>query len=219
MNIIAIFFIVIGLLFLALVALIIFAVIDWRGFFVRKFGPDISKGLAHIQLNGVWVYRESNLIYQGDDAISYVREVKTPDGPEYVTDIVPHKDSKGQQIPIDYDEYTGARVYRVEPGGTIGLPDRGSPPAVDYPARLVSAHVLDRTAARYAASVSSETPMNWKPLIFGGIAVVVIAGIILLLFINGVIKLPGTSQTTPDQPPAASDQVGPTDNISGPVGE
>lgn len=159
-----------------------FAFFDWRAWVIRKVGPNKKKGLAHILEDGVWKYRESWLIFEGDDAMSYARQVKYDGFTVDVVDIVPNA------IGFDYDEYTGERLYRVRPGGCIGYSDRGEAPAVDYPAELISTHVLDRTVSNYAASVNADDEFNWKPIIVGGIVLIVAA--LVVLFATGIIPSP-----------------------------
>lgn len=201
MNIIATLFIVIGILFIGNIGLIIFKAIDWQAIFVRKYGNNYKKGLAHILLGDVWIYRESSLYFVGDDAMSYSRVTNINGKDEITEDIVPNA------IGFDYDEYTGARVYRIQPGGTIATSDRSDGPKVDYPARLISVHTLDRTVANYASSVNDEEPFNWKPVIIGVVTILVIAIIAGTLIATGVIKLPGVQpqQTTESQTEAAPD--------------
>jgi len=183
--------VIMGVLILTFFAIGLIRLIDWRAFFVRRYGHDYKKGLAHIIVNGVGVYRQSTMIHEGTDAMTYQRQSVIASEKKYVYDIVPHKDKNGNDIPMDYDEYTGYRLYRVEPGGSIGYPDRFNAPVVDYPEELISAHILDRTVIDYCASVNIDKEMNWKPLLIGGIVliIVVIAG----LFLFGVIKAPDAS--------------------------
>jgi len=200
------FFIIIGVLVFMLIVTGIIAFIDWRALIVRRFGPDYRKGLAHIQINGVWIYRESELIFEGDDAMTYSRQLTADGGKTYVEDIIPNK------IGFSYDEYTGARLYRVEPGGCIGYSDDGAAPAVDYPAELISVHVLDRTASSYAASVNAESEFNWKPVLIGAADII---ALVVILFSTGVIKLPGSA--APASPPAQTQTVPASENVTGPV--
>jgi hypothetical protein len=202
------FFIIIGFLLLLLAVIGVIAFVDWRALIVRRYGPDYRKGLAHIQVNGVWIYRASALIYEGADAMTYSRQVDIAGKPGYVEDIVPNA------IGFSFDEYTGARMYRVQPGGCIGYSDDGNAPAVDYPAELISVHVLDRTASSYAASVNAESDFNWKPFVIAGIAAVIV--ILVILFSTGTLKLPGMPAPG-TEPPAQTQTVPATENQTGPV--
>lgn len=205
MNIWVVFFLIVGFLVLLLIGIGILAFVDWRAIIIRKFGPNYKKGLAHILYNGTWTYRESSLIFEGDDAMTYSREVIIDGQRTFVNDIVPNS------IGFAYDEYTGARLYRVQPGGTIGFSDEGVAPAVDYPAELVSCHVLDRTVSNYASSVNAEAGgFPWKLLVFGAVAGVLIAGI---FFFTGIIKPPST--LPPSAPASQSAPASPTITPSG----
>lgn len=188
MSLMTVIWFLIGFLLLLIALFTFLAFFDWRAFMIRRVGPDYRKGLAHIEINGVWVYRESALIFEGTDAMTYSREVKVGGIKFFVNDIVPN------ELGFSYDEYTGARIYRVMPGGSIGYSDDGKAPAVDYPAELISVHVLDRTVSNYAASVNAGNEFNWKPLIIGGI---VLIAVVVILFTTGIFKFPGSHQVTP----------------------
>lgn len=185
-------------IFLGVLLIVIgfFAFFDWRAWMIRRVGPDYRKGLAHIQLNGVWVYRASRLIYESPDAMTYARETDVDGQRMIVNDIVPNA------IGFSYDEYTGMRVYRVQPGGCIGYSDDGNAPEVDYPAELISCHVLDRTVSNYAASVNAEGGFNWKPLIIGGI---VLVAVVVFLFSSGLFNF--SSPATPDTGQTANQTI------------
>lgn len=195
MSIMTVLWLILGILVFAVIIVGLMAFIDWRAFFVRRFGSNYKKGLAHINLDGAWLYRESNLFYEGDLAITYTRREK--DGSRS-DDIVPHA------IGFDYDEYSGARVYRVMPGGSIGFSDTHAGPVSDFPAALISAHVLGQTAEKLSTSVNSEEPgFNFKPYILVALGIILIlAG----LFLTGVIKLPSAPLQT--ETPAAAPAPG-----------
>lgn len=192
MSIMTVFVIICIVLGVLIIVTGFLAFFDWRAFLIRRIGANYRKGLAHIQLNGVWVYRSSTLIYEGTDAMTYEREVKIGGHKAIVNDIVPNK------IGFSYDEYTGERIYRVNPGGCIGYSDDGNAPAVDYPEELISVHVLDRSVSNYAASVNSEGGINWKPILIGGVIVI---AVVVVLFMSGFFNFsgpatPGTENQT-----------------------
>jgi len=202
MTIYTVMIIVCVVLVLALIVFSVLAFWDWRGWMIRKVGADYRRGLAHIKANGVWTYRESKLIYEGSDAMSYIREVDIEGKKEIVTDVVPNG------VGFSVDEYTGSRVYRVQPGGTVGYPDDGNAPAVDYPARLISTHVLGRTAVQFASSVTADNSFNWKPILIIGVFVVIAAVVAFFLFKPG-IATPATStpKQTETNTPAQTEQL------------
>lgn len=197
-----------ALVFLLIVIGLI-AFVDWRAIIVRRFGPDYKKGLAHIKVGGVWTYRESTLLWEGDDAMTYYRETLKDGKVVIVDDIVPNA------IGYSYDEYTGRRQYRVQAGGTIATSDDGGVPVVDYPSELISVHVMDRTVSNYAASVNAEGGFNWKLLLIG--AAVSFALIAFLLF-TGIIKLPAGNSPATTPAPATAPAPSTTPPVSGPVG-
>lgn len=202
MNVMMLFWIIVSFLVFLLILIGLFAFIDWRALIIRKFGPSYKKGLAHIQIDDAWFYRESELVYQGDDAMTYSREVEIDGQKVIFNDIVPNA------IGFSYDEYTGRRQYRVNPGGVIGYSDDGDAPAVDYPSALISCHVLDRTVSNYASSVNAESEFNWKLILYGAIAGAILIAVVL--YFGGILKIPSTqpvneeeskpTQTAPLQP-------------------
>jgi len=206
MSIVTAFCLIVGFLVFLLIVIGLLAFIDWRTIIVRRYGSNYKKGLAHILYDGVWVYRESVLIFEGDDAMTYSREAVIDGQKVFVNDIIPNS------IGFAYDEYTGARLYRVRPGGTIGYSDTGNAPAVDYPSELVSCHVLDRTVSNYASSVNAEAGgFNWKLLFYGAIAGVLLAG---LLFFSGIVK-PPSAGNIPGSPAQSAPAQAPTITPSG----
>ena len=194
MSLMAIFWVIASFLLIAIIVLITLAVWDWRAWMVRKVGHDYRRGLAHVKRGDTWVYRESWLYYAGNDAMSYARYVTHGKVKTCVFDIVPNK------IGFAYDEYTGARVYRMQPGGVIASSDDGNAPSVDYPEKLISAHVLDRTSVDLALSVTTgETGTNWKMIV--GLAVILvvvgIAGFAIFQSMRPVPALPADNVTNP----------------------
>lgn len=210
MSITTLFIIVIAALIVILIIVGLIAFVDWRAIIVRHFGPDYKKGLAHIRIEGVWVYRESKLVYEGNDAMTYSRKIGKD---RYQDDIVPNA------IGFRYDEYEGCRVYRVQPGGSVATSDDGEAPVTDYPSGLLSTHILDRTAVNYASSVNAEGGIDWKKvLIITGLAALVIVAI---LYFTGALKLPGTPAKTnaPNiSPPVTTPAIPTTQPQSGPAG-
>lgn len=181
-----------SLLFITIIATVIIAV-DWRAFFLRRYGEDYTKGLAHINLNGKWLYRNSELIYESDLACTYARM----DGKAGVIydDIVPNA------IGYDYDEYTGRRVYRAIPGAAVCTSDCGDAPAVNIPAALISTDTLGKVSVLIATSVQGmNKPFNWKPFIIVGLLIIALVG---AGFASGIIKLPYPA-TAPVQTAPAS---------------
>lgn len=206
MNIYLVFALILGFLVIAVIVTGLLAFIDWRAVIVRRFGHDYKKGLAHILYKGTWVYRESTLVFEGDDAMSYLRETIIDGEKRYIADIVPN------EIGFSYDEYTGARIYRVRPGGCIGYSDDGEAPDVDYPAELIAPHVLDRSVTNYALSINVKGGgFNWKLIIYGFIAGIII---VAAVFYTGILKPPTTAQE-PAQPPTEQSQPPPTINPAG----
>jgi hypothetical protein len=188
-------------LFVLLVIVIVLAVWDWQAWLRRKFGNNYVHGLAHINFGGQWVYRESELWYKGDDAMSYIRKLDVPDvnGKNFTADIVP------ASIGFDYNQNTGRRVYRIQPGGTVATSDNTDHPVTDYPSELISVHIIDRTATKYIQTVSGK-----KASSAGIIAIVVL---FLLVIIAGGIFITTKNKPAPAQPPAA------TANATAPAGD
>lgn len=205
MNIIVILWIIVGILGAAIPIGLFFAFFDFRAWMIRRVGPDYRRGLAHIKVQNTWVYRESDLIYEGDTAMTYIRRVTIDGKKTFTEDIVPHS------VGFTPDEYTGARVYRVQPGGSIATSDDGDPPKIDYPAKLLSHYILGRTAIEYAQTVKDGEGVNFRPLVIGAVVLVIVG--IIVLFATGIIPSPlhqlkpatGTTanitQTIPQQGP------------------
>jgi len=195
MNMLLVALIVLAVLFgITVIIAVIFAV-DWRAFFLRRFGEDYTKGLAHIKVEGKWLYRESELVYESDIACTYAR-LDEKSG-VICDDIVPHS------IGFAYDEYTGRRVYKALPGAAVCYSDDGDAPPVNIPASLISTDTLGKIAVHLATSVKgARGPFNWKPLIFIGLILVILVGGAL---VTGVIKLPLPAPHTAPAAPATSD--------------
>lgn len=193
-------FIILGILVLVLIVALVFAFWDWRKWLMRKFGPNYQHGLAHIKLGNIWVYRESELFWPGDDAMSYVRKLDTPgpDGKSFTTDILPNK------IGFDYHEGTGRRVYRMQPGGTIATPDNTDAPVTDYPSELISVHIEDRTAAKYIQTVSGKKASNAGVWILGILLAAILIGGAIYLLTN---RAPAPAPSTP--PPVTANATAP----------
>jgi len=183
------------LLFLAVIVGAI-AVVDWRKFFIKRYGTNYKNGLAHIIKDGVSVYRDSSLLFVSDIAMTYVMN----DGGALSDHIVPNK------IGFTYDEYTGARLYRVAYGGTVAQSDEIGAPAVDFPSALISSHVLSATVHKLATSVNSDDAgFNIKPYV---LAAVLVVAVVAVLFFTGVIKVP-TGAAVPRTPPAQTQTTPP----------
>jgi len=184
MNILLIVVIILGVVLFAIMTLLVIKGIDWRAFFVRRYGEDYRKGLAHINVNGKWLYRESELVYESDIACTYTRITATG---EMLDDIVPN------EIGYDYDEYTGRRQYRVVPGAIVAYSDNGDAPAVNMPSALLSTETLGRIAYGLATSVNNGgNSLNWKLII---VIAAIIGFVFVGLFLSGVIKSPGQNST------------------------
>jgi hypothetical protein len=203
-------------LFFVLVVVVILTVWDWRAWLVRKYGPNYKHGLAHIEVNGVWLYRESELVHDSDIAATYLRKVKHDGADVFVGDIVPKRDAAGNEIHYGYDEYSGRLTYRVRPGAVVACSDDGDAPATDFPSELLSPYLLDRNSTNFASSVNSEKTAPW-----GTIAVIAVIVIVLIvgLFATGVLKMPknGAAPTANVTAPAPATAPAATP-VSGPVG-
>ena len=196
MNGFVIVIIVLVVLIILCLGLISVKMIDWRTFFVRRYGPDYKKGLAHIKYDGKWVYRNSELVYESPIAATYTR---ITDAGEIQDDIVPNK------IGFSYDEYTGRRQYRVIPGGAVAFSDDGEAPAVNFPAGLISLDTLGKLAYDLATSVKTgPEPFNWKPFIIVGVVLILVVG---GLFGFGVINIPNPGPAPAAMTPATTENT------------
>lgn len=176
--------VIIVILFVLNILGVVIFVVDWRAFFLRRYGQNYKKGLAHIKVGENWLYRESELIYESDIAMTYIREVRKG---VFIDDIVP------AVIGFDYDESTGRRQYRIPPGGGIAISDDGEAAAVDFPTSLISTDTLGKVADSFARSVNagSEFPLKW----------VVMAAIIGAAIFGGIFFM-NTINRQPAAPPA-----------------
>lgn len=198
MNPLIIAIIALGVLFFAVVVLLIIFGVDWRAVFVKKWANDYTVGLAHVQLNGEMVYRNSYLIYESPRACTYTRQLE--DG-QYTDDIVPH------EIGYSYDEYTGRRLYRAFPGGSVCVSDDAEKPAADFPAALIAVDTMGKISDKINKSVTMDAPgFPWKAVLI--ILAVVIIGV-AALFGTGIVKLPMPQQQQPGATEPAQPNTGP----------
>jgi hypothetical protein len=194
------FFLVIGILLFLMIAFGVWKIIDWREFFVKKYGENYHHGTAYVKVLNKWKFEYSELVYEGNDAKTYRRNTIIDGKAVKYYDIVPNS------IGYDYSVSTGRRIYKIMDGKAVafcGVDDKG---VADYPAELVSMHVMDRTMIAYAKSVTADAVLSWKVIL---IAVIGIIAIVVCLKLTGVIKTskpvtttgkPGVVQTTNSMP-------------------
>lgn len=208
------FYIILGLLLLAIIVVALIAFVPWRKMALGKWGNDWRKGEVWIKdsKTGEWLNEFSDFSFSGEKAKTY-RRFTTANGKRIqVDDIVP------DCIGTDYDPLNGRRMYCSDPNNVICTklnngrkPEKSSikhwlvgdkeHPAVytnetvyefnqsveseNYPPILVSQHVLDRTAKLLNESVQVDSVMTWKLLLF------IVGGLILImgvLYATGVFK-------------------------------
>jgi hypothetical protein len=193
------FYLILGILVLAMVGMLVYTFVDWRSIFVKKYGFQYRRGLEWKKVRGQWLRFESVCTYEGKDAKTYYHEEKENEGLFKYYTIVP--DSLG----FDYDQWTGRRMYQVEAGLAVAY-GGVSAQTSNYPSELISRHVMGETAINLAKSVNGEdSKFPVKILIILGVVVIVA---IVTLKLTGVIG--GSSKpVVPAEPGATPSKVVP----------
>jgi hypothetical protein len=199
-----IFLVVVGGWFLGMIALGLYALVDWRKFFLKRYGNDYRKGLALFKAGTEWIPVVCDkLHFDGEKAKTY----KVTYGDKTYYPIVPDMyDSEGKRI---FEYYKGYRVFRVLAGGAVGVSGFGGAnenSECNYDAELISSHVMDRVAVEYGKSVTSENKIPWVMILIA-MGIVIVA--IVVLKLTGIIGSAPVVTPTPGVTPGASPEVTP----------
>ena len=184
------------LLILVFVVIIVLLQIDWRAFFMRRYGTNYKHGEAVQIVNGVRSYYTAEMWHEGPFAMSYWRQGVVNGQKLTFDDIVPNPPPG---VPMQYDA-NGRRMYWLIPGNVIcANAEKTDYQFTNYSPELMSSDMLDRTGVKYGNSVKDGG---------GGAGILVIVGIVLVVVIAGLLIFNAVKpRVAVTQPPAAAANV------------